>query len=454
MAETIAAHRMIAPGDVVLVGVSGGPDSTALLHALRALRRSLRCRLRACHVHHGLRGREADADARQARALARSLRIPFTEHRVDVRAHARTHGLSIETAARQLRYRVLSDVADRVGATRIATGHNADDQTETVLLNIVRGAGPAGVAGIPPVRGNLIRPLIGVTRAEVERYCHAQGLSYRLDRSNLDTQHTRNRIRLEILPMLRRVQPQVDSALRRLAAILREENEYISEQARQALREIGSQRPGQIGLARGSVGSLPRALQRRVLRAAIAVLKGDELDLPLERIDAIAALAVSGRTGSVVELPDGLVAELTYGELTIKRAAAKPDARAGEWTLPVPGQVSIPELGVEISAARSRARRPPSDPDMALLDAGSVASPLTVRTWRKGDRFTPLGVRGSVKLHDFFINAKVPRAERESVPIVTSGGAILWVAGHRIDDHYKVTGNTTRTIRLQQSRLA
>ena len=454
MAGTIAAHRMIAPGDVVLVGVSGGPDSTALLHALHALRRALRCRLRACHVHHGLRGREADADARQARALARSLRIPFTEHRVEVRAHARTHGLSIETAARQLRYGVLSDVADRVGATRIATGHNADDQAETVLLNIVRGAGPAGVAGIPPVRGNLVRPLIGVTRAEVEQYCHAQGLSYRLDRSNLDTQHTRNRIRLEILPMLRQVQPQVDSALRRLAAILREENEYISEQARQALREIGSQRPGEIGLARGRVGSLPRALQRRVLRAAIAVLKGDELDLPLERIDAIAALAVSGRTGSVVELPDGLVAELTYGELTIKPAAAKPDASAGEWPLPVPGRVSIPELGVEISAARSRARRPPSDPDMALLDAGSTAVPLTVRTWRKGDRFTPLGVRGSVKLHDFFINAKVPRAERESVPIVTSGGVILWVAGHRIDDHYKVTGKTTRTIRLQQSRLA
>ena len=254
--------------------------------------------------------------------------------------------------------------------------------------------------------------------------------------------------------MLRQVQPQVDSALRRLAAILREENAYISEQAGQALREIGSQRPGEIGLARGRVRSLPLALQRRVLRAAIAVLKGDELDLPLERIDAIATLAMSGRTGSVVELPDGLVAELNYGELTIKRAAAKPGARAGEWTLPVPGRVSIPELGVEISAARSRARRPPSDPNMALLDARSVAPPLTVRTWRKGDRFTPLGVRGSVKLHDFFINAKVPRAERQSVPIVTSGDAILWVAGHRIDEHHKVTGTTKRTIRLQQTRLA
>jgi tRNA(Ile)-lysidine synthase len=449
----IVNHRMIAPGDRLLVAISGGPDSTALLHLLVQLRGRLGCRLRACHVHHGLRGEEADADAEQGAALARSLRVPFVVHRADVRSFARSQKMSLEAAARAVRYRLLEFTAEQTRANRIATGHTADDQAETVLLNLLRGAGPGGLAGIPPVRGKIIRPLLWVARAETEQYCKEEKLSYRIDSSNLDTRFARNRIRHEILPALRKVQPRVDGALARLAEIMREEDAYVSGQAAQALREMGAERPGEVGIACTPFAGLTRALQRRVVRAAIAKLKGDELDIELERVDALAGLAVSGRTGAVVELPGGVRGERTYGELMISATPEKAPPPTGEWTLQVPGRVKIAGLGVEITAARSRARRPPAKPSAALFDAKAVTLPLTVRTRRRGDRFRPLGMRQSVKLQDFFVNTKVPRADRDRVPLVLSDDEIVWVVGHRTSERCKVTGRTRSTIRLEVRRL-
>ena len=454
MAATIAAHQMVLPGETVLVAASGGPDSSALLHALVQLRPRLRCRLRACHVHHGLRGADADADALQARALAASFGVPFTQRRADVRSFAQKHALSLETAARAVRYHLLERAADRAGAARIATGHTADDQAETVLLNLIRGAGPAGLAGIPAVRANIIRPLLQVTRADVEAYCRAQSIPHRLDQSNLDLTFTRNRVRHEILPALQNLQPRAVASLCRLADIMRAENDFIAEQASHTLREIGVQRPGEVGLTCGPFAMLSKAMQRRVLRAAVAKLKGDELDLELERVDAMVSLAISGHAGGVVELPGGLRAERTYGELVIAPAAPERDMAISHWTLPVPGQVSMPELRLQITAAYSRARRPPPSPMQVLVDAGTVTPPLTVRTRRRGDRFTPLGMKQSVKLQDFFVNSKVPRPEREQLPLVLSGDEIIWVVGHRINDHFKVRENTRRTIRLEAHRLS
>jgi len=454
VAAAIAAHQMILPGETVLVGISGGPDSTALLHALVELRPRLRCRVRACHVHHGLRGADADADAEQAKQLARALRVPFTQHRAEVRSLAQRRGLSLEAAARTVRYQLLEKAADRAGANRIATGHTADDQAETLLLNLLRGAGPAGLAGIPAVRGRIIRPLLEVTRAEVEAYCEAQQLSYRVDQSNLDLRFTRNRIRHQILPALRKIQPRAPASLCRMADIMRAEHEFMVEQAGNALREIGAERLGEVSISCGPFAKLPRAIQRRVLRAAVAKIKGDELDIELERVDALVSLAVSGQTGGVVELPGGLRAERTYGELVIGPAVRRGEAATAEWALPVPGQVCIPDLGVELTAAHSRARRPPSSPMQALVDAEAITPPLQVRTRRRGDRFTPFGMKRSVKLQDLFVNSKVPRAERARVPLVVSGDEIIWIVGHRINDHFKVREGTRRTIRLEARRFS
>ena len=191
VAATIARHRMIAPGDTVLVAYSAGADSTALLHALVQLRKKLGCHICACHVHHGLRGRDADADAEHAARFAESLGVPFTSARADARAYAKERKLSTETAAREVRYQLLEQAARDHSAARIATGHTADDQAETVLLNLLRGAGPAGLAGIPPVRGNIIRPLIDTEKHRIKYYCDDKRLKYRRDRSNRDMRFAR-----------------------------------------------------------------------------------------------------------------------------------------------------------------------------------------------------------------------------------------------------------------------
>ena len=444
---------MVAPGDLVIVAVSGGSDSTALLHALAQLRSALSIRLRAAHVHHGIRGREADADAEAARELASDLNIPFSLRRVDAPAHARKRGLSLETAARELRYAALEGISRRCRASRIATGHTLDDQAETVLLNCLRGAGPRGLAGIPPVRGSIIRPLIGIGRADARRYCEAQRLRYRVDRSNADPAHTRNRIRHEIIPALQRLQPAVASHLARLAAIMRAEDEFMAAQADAALRRIAAATAQGVKLQLDSFAALSPALQRRVVRAAIAKIKGDELDLELERIDAVVALALSGRTGSVIELPGGLCARRGYGNLVIGRASPATEPARGEWELPIPGEVCIPELGVRISARPTRSRRMPGNPALALLDADSLQAPLAIRARRHGDRFRPSGMSASVKLQDFFVNAKTPRGERDRIPLVLSGDEIVWVVGHRVSDLAKVTERTRRTLRLEARKL-
>ena len=446
IAATIKAHDMLAPDHLVLVALSGGADSTALLHALKQLGH----RLCACHVNHGLRGEEADADARHAAAFAESLGVPLVERRADVKSFARERKLSLETAAREVRYALLAEAAAKLHADRIATGHTADDQAETVLLNLLRGAGPSGLAGIPPVRGNIIRPLLGLARAEVLEYCAAAGLGYREDKSNLDRRFTRNRIRHDIMPALREIQPNLTAVLSRLAEIMRAENEYLD-----ALAAPWGRLPvcrAQVTLPLATLASLPLALQRRLLRAALARVKGDARDLELERIDALIELVEQGRTGAMIELPEGLLATRGYGELVISRAQS-PAAVSGEWPLSVPGTTMIPELGLCISATPSDDTTLRDDPNVAVLDADTVGEGLLVRFWRPGDRFVPLGLSEPVKLQDYFVNAKVPRRERGRIPIVESARHILWLVGHRIDDRSKVTSATRRTLRLQVTPL-
>lgn len=451
--ETIDAHGMIAAGDLVLVAVSGGPDSTALLHALVQLKPKLRFRLRAAHLNHGIRGEEAEADAKAAAAFVRKLGVPFHQHRVDVPGYAEARGLSLEAAAREVRYQWLDSVANRFRARRIATGHTADDQAETVLLNLLRGTGPRGLAGIAPVRGRIIRPLIAVTRSAVERYCERHQLTYRIDSSNEDVAFARNRIRHDIIPSLAQLQPGLVGNLCRLAEIMRAEDDFMSEQAENTLRAAASQRPGEVGVLLSLFGALPAALQRRVLRTAIAKVKGDELDIALERIEALVHLALTGRTGAVIELPGGLRAERTYGELVIAPVPSEKTPNGEEWLLPLPGEVTIPELEFKITAERSRAKRPPGSPMAALVNAAKISGPLTVRTRHRGDRFRPIGMKGGVKLQDFFVNAKVPRAERDRIPLVLSGDDIVWVVGYRVNESFKVTDRTRRSIQLKATRL-
>ena len=445
---------MMAPGQTVLVALSGGPDSCALLQALCRLRKRLQCRLAAAHDHHRLRGAEADDDAAHAADFAASLSVPFTQRQADVRGFAAERKLSLEAAARQVRYHLLADAAGELGADLIATGHTADDQAETVLLNILRGSGLDGLAGIAPVRDNIIRPLLTLTRADVLAYCQASGIEYRSDSSNQDLRFTRNRIRHELLPALQAAQPAALAALCRIAELVRGDVEVLESLSARAFARSSQETADGRSLSLDELADLPIGLRRRVLRLAVARVQGHLHDVDMERMEAVVNLAGAGRTGAVIQLPGGVTAERAHSHLTISRRPAAPPAPARQWSLQVPGKAELPELGLRLTAGRSQRTRISDDPLVAVLDAHTLKCPLLIRTRRPGDRFVPLGMSQPKKLQDFFVDERIPAGSRQSIPLVLSGDEIVWVVGHRISDRHKVTDRTRRTVRLTATPLA
>ena len=458
--QTIRKFHMINRGQQVLVAFSGGPDSSALLHILHTLREELHITLCAGHLNHQIRGREADEDERFARDLARKLDLPIAVQKVDVPALVRQRRQSVELVAREVRYQFLEEAARQTGASVIALGHNADDQVETVLLNAFRGAGTEGLAGIPPVRGLYVRPLIEVNRPEIELYCKEHQLHPRTDSTNRLPEHKRNLVRLAILPALEQYFPGVRSNLLRTAEIAREDVGLLHAQADEALRALaGHLEPGRVSLDLRCFRLLPPALQRRVAREAVRRVRGDLLGIEMVHVEAMRTLAATRLTGKRLELPGGVQVFVRYNELIFAQAEGAALPRTGSFvrTLQAPGLTSIPELGLDITATLVRwepgRQVQVADPDIAYLDYESLPQPLTVRTRTLGDRFRPLGAPGTTKLQDFFVNEKAPWEQRSRVPIVVAGDQIAWVGGYRIAEPFKITPATRLALRLALIRM-
>lgn len=446
---TIDRFQMFRPGDVVVVGVSGGPDSVALLDLLYRLREELKLSLHVAHFNHRLRV-EAAAEEEFVRQLASTYGLPVTVEAADVAAYAKERHLSVEVAARELRYSFFARVLSQVGGTKVALGHQANDQAETVLLNLLRGTGLAGLKGIPPVRGPFVRPLLEVPREAIEGYCTFRGLRPCRDASNVLLIYQRNKIRHELLPLLQRgFNPEIVGALCRLAEVVREEEEFLAGEARRIYDRLREVEAAGISLARDSLAALPRAMARRVVRLAYREVAGSAYNLDFHHTEEVLALT-ERPTGKEVRLPRGVRAVRVYGKLLLRQGEipAVPDFC---YALNIPGMVVIPELGLAIKAAEvvpegDPAARPPSE---ALLDLDRVRPPLFVRRRRPGDIFHPLGYPAPVRLKNFFINQKVPRYLRDRIPVVVDTAGIIWLAGLRIADPVKVTPATRRCLYLQ-----
>jgi tRNA(Ile)-lysidine synthase len=469
--EAERRYGLLAGAGSVLVACSGGPDSVALLHLLWTLREERGLRLGVAHLHHGLRGAEADADAAYAAALADRLGLPLVSERADVPALARERRESPEAAARWARYDFLQRAARAGGWDRVALGHTASDRVETVLLNLLRGSGLHGLRGMPAARGRLVRPLILAWREETEAYCAYLDLHACLDRSNLDPEHaTRNRVRLHLLPLLRaEYNPSVDEALLRLAEAAEEELAWTEPQvaalAECALRRVEIASPpcpplpageGGEGLAidLAALAEAPAGLRHRLLRAAWARVTGETWDLAAADYQALDHLARRSQTGREVALPRDIYAQKGYNEIVLVPASRRRRA-APTWEthlLPAEGSVELPEIGRTIRL--ERLRQQPSELGQArgcqiVLDAARVAWPLTVRAWQPGDRMVPLGMPGHRKVQDLFTDNKVPREERRSVPVVMDAeGEIVWVVGQALCDRAKVTQETREFVRI------
>jgi tRNA(Ile)-lysidine synthase len=479
--RTIENHGLLVQGDGVVVGVSGGPDSLCLLHVLLRLREAYGLRLHVAHLHHGARGVDADADAEFVAALAAEWELSVTVERRDVPTLAREHGLAFEEAARRVRYAFLAQVAGEVGAGKIAVGHNADDQAETVLMHFLRGTGLAGLRGMLPVtpitdyrlldpflldqpisHPVIIRPLLEVPRAEIERYCIDQGLTPRFDRSNLDTTYFRNRLRHELLPLLETYNPNVRARLCHTAAVVAADYELLDRMRDQAWAEVvREERDAAVVFDRAAWRALPVALQRATLRWAAYRLRRSLRDVDFVHVENARRVGLTGETGAEATLPMGLALTVGYDTLTVGDAgdAGPPPDEPLLWSadpLPVrvPGATHLPQsewmLQAEVLGnwdAAQVAANP--DPWTAYFDADVLAEPLVLRPRRRGDRFRPQGMGGhSVKLSAFLINLKVPRAWRDHVPLLVAGGEIAWVCGRRGGEKVAVGPGARRVVRL------
>lgn len=461
--ESIRKWQLLAPGDRIVVALSGGPDSMALLHILWRLAPEWRFDLVAAHFDHGLRP-ESAAEAVRVAAWASELGIPCETHRIDVSGLAETAGKSLEEAGREARYRWLIELARSLGAGKIAVGHTRDDQAETVLMWLLRGAGTTGLAGMPVRREEdgitIVRPLLDIGREEILAYCREQNLQPLQDPSNRDPRFLRNRIRHELLPYLEKeFAPGVRRGLVRAAEIFRAEAEFFERRADAWLDEQGKSGERFLTLPVEPLRERHPAEQRWVLRRALERLAGWYIP-PFEQVERLREL-LGTNYGGPLELPGGIRARLRYGRLELTEGHK--DAVPFDYPLNVPGEVEVLEAGIRILAdwlpldGQIRVRRPGGERDEAILDAGKVREaglPLRVRSRRPGDRFAPLGLGGHKKLKDFFIDRRIPEEARDSVALVTTGDRILWVVGMAVSHDFRVTAETAEALCLRRVQLS
>ncbi len=452
----VKENGLLSEGDKVVVGVSGGPDSVTLLLCLSHLKAKLGIEMVVAHYDHQLRKSEyRPADAAFVRSLSESLGLAFVYGGADVRAYAKQKRLSIEEAARELRYRFFAEEASRLGANVVAVGHTADDQVETVLMHLLRGSGTDGLTGMQPkapvpVTGSnatVVRPLLAaVERSDTEHYCAEEGIKPRLDETNLSSDYLRNRIRHELLPELRRYNPKFDRSLRRMANSLGDDVAYLEDQVDILWQKLASAGKGVISLPRQALSELPVAMQTRLLRRAAARFLGDASGLGWANVESLLRLIKRRRTGTI-HLPSGLIAEVDSDRVSFAfDEALKSSGPLPKTKLNVRGETEMPGWRVSAHVANAKEVDFSDSLRTAWLDLEVVGEELYVRSRRPGDRFRPLGMAEEKKLQDFFVDAKVSRQERDAVPLLCSPWGIAWVVGHRLDDRAKVTPSTNEAI--------
>jgi tRNA(Ile)-lysidine synthase len=458
----------------LVVGVSGGTDSVCLLHILLQLRDKLNLDLHVAHLNHQLRGAEADVDAEYVSDLARKLGIAATIEKRDVKAYQSANRFSLEEAAREARYAFFAEVAQATGAGAVAVGHTADDHAETILMHLIRGTGLLGLQGMkalswwrlasPAGRLNgaqlaVIRPLLEIRREEIEAYCAACDLSTRLDSSNFSSQYLRSRIRAELMPLLREYNPRIRESLQRIARTVAADIAHLDEEVESLWGSIVVGRLDGAALDNKDFARLSPAHRRHLLRSVLRRLLGDLRGIELVHIEALLKVMVRP-AGKKLSLPGGLVFHGGYAESLITReedTLCPLPPLTGEQRLAIPGETML--SGWQIKAKAIENDLWPTDAACheahpgtlfgACLDFDLTGAELVVRSRRDGDRFQPLGMGKSKKLQDFMVDARIPRAWRDRVPLVCTGERIIWVVGWRIDHRVRITDSTRRALRLE-----
>ena len=450
-AATASARSLFEPGAPVVALVSGGADSSALL-VLLASGALGHLDLTVLHLDHLLRP-DSGGDASHVESMCEELDVPCRIVRYDVAAYAESAGLNLEDAGRRVRYRFAEEELDALCDARhvarergrIATGHTLDDREETLLMRLAQGAGASGLASPRHRRGRIVRPMLDCSHAEAMAFLADQGRTWREDATNSDTTRLRARIRVEVVPLMRGINPRFDDAVSRTLDVLAGEDELLSEMAQAFAAQFSERVGGEVRFDRARMLTLSRAMLRRTVREALFAAFPDSSRLEFDHIEALCD--AMGIDTFARDLGDGLRAFTEYGTLIVS-GDSEGDSPLAPCLLPIPGAVDLGPAG-RLSAEASSPSELSSDPYSALLDQAKLRGSLTVDSVRPGDRMRPLGMTGTRKLQDLLTDAKVPRRHRARVPVVRDGAGIVWLAGVRVSEGHRIGPATGRAVLLR-----
>ena len=461
--KTVEKFAMLTRDEHLLVAVSGGPDSVALLRALLLLSAEYRLRLTAAHLNHGLRGAEAGQEEDFICSLSEGMGIACLCKTVDIRLLQKGKGHSLEEVGREERYRFLQEAAEKCGARKIATGHHRDDQAETVLINLIRGSGPEGLKGILPVReGRIIRPLLRVGRGDILEFLKREGLTYMTDSSNLNPVFLRNRIRNKLIPELTKsYNPRMVAGLCHAAEITRREDDYLRDVVRQTLDRWGLvPEAGELFLPLTEFLTLHEALQGRIIKYLLKAATPSGSGIGYRHIEAVLELCRHPQCRPIsLDLPFRIGVEKQQNTLRIRKGSGRERRGAGRETPPeyeyhveIPGKVYLCETGVTVRfefVEKPDFHAIKALPQAAFMDYDRITPPLILRNVRPGDRIEPLGMGGVKKLKSCFIDRKIPLRCRWKIPLLVDARSVIWIAGQRISERVKVALETKIVLKAE-----
>ena len=457
--NTVAQFHMLEPGDRVLLGVSGGPDSVALLHLLHSKAEEYGITLHVVHVNHQLRA-EADGEEAFVRALAEQYNVPFRSYCVDVAAYAKEQKLSLEQAGHVVRFQCFLDAKEHWDINKLALGHHKDDRAESILMHVVQGCGLDGIAAMPPVdlwhqaEIGMIRPLAQVTKAELEAYCLSNQLQYCVDATNFETDYLRNRIRLALLPELRAYNPQITDALVRMQELCSAELDYLESQVSALWEQYGVVDETKVQFPADVFRTQHVAIQRRLLRRLYQAWVGSTADLSFAQTEQMRMIAQKEQGSQEMMLANQVVFMRQYDVLSIARKASiVPECETYTWNIAENESLSAYQGLFTVEWLDGALLEKNNDFYTIFADGDQLASLLEVRTRKVGDRLQPMGMQGHKTVKKFMIDQKVPQKERDGLPMVLSNNEIVWIPGYFMADCIKITKHTKTVCKLCFSSL-
>lgn len=455
--NTIKCNNMFELNDKVVVALSGGPDSICLLHILHTLKDELNISIVAAHVNHCLRGEAADNDEMYVKKICEELGIQCFVKREDVHRISKERGISCEMAGREVRYEFFEEVLHKINGNKIAIAHNANDQAETVLMRILRGTGLEGLVGIRPVRDNIfVRPIINLTRDEIENYCEINKLNPRIDKTNFENIYTRNKIRLELIPYIQKnFNSDVIEVLNRFSDTVKIDNEYINNVAKEKYNEYSEISKEKI-ILKGQLFKEHEAILTRVIRIAIKNIKGDLNNLEKNHIYDIIDIQKKS-TGKYIMLPSGIRVTNNYGDIYVykeeKEHKVQKINKEVELNLLEENVLTNHKLKITLDIIKSKEDiKFDKNPLIKYFDYDKIKGVIKLRYRKNGDKFMPFGMSGSKKLKDLFIDLKIPKERRDSIPLITFGDDIAWIVGYRISDKFKINKDTKSILKIKIER--